>query len=313
MTRNNSKEYEVYELKNVTTGQVINTSIVEVSPGTQISTKITTEGQRESYKGHEDSVEGMREHYENDKFIHLIYKYYDIIFKELQEKAPGNKCNIHIIRFIILATYQTFHGTLSNNGHRIKKSNLKTIWDTSSKNSINETYNLLMECGYIYETEEGFLMINEDMVIKGAIKDYIKELRKQDSNYTFVRIFIDTVQEMYYGTEPKQRKILANLFKILPYINYKWNAFCKNPEETDITKLEPLTWTDLARICGYEENKNIAKFKKDLMSLKVYGNDVIGEFTRGLNKKRIIVNPGVYYAGINKDDLKGIEDYFRMK
>ena len=169
-----------------------------------------------------------------------------------------------------------------------------------------------MECGYIYETEEGFFMINEDMIIKGAIIDYINELRKQDSNYTYVRIFIDTVQEMYYGTEPKQRKILANLFKILPYINYKWNVFCKNPEETDITKLEPLTWTDLARMCGYEVT-NVARFKKDLMKLKINGNDVIGEFNRGLNKKRIIVNPGVYYGGINKDDLKGIEDYFRMK
>lgn len=315
MTRNNSKEYEVFELKNVTTGQVVNTSIVEVSPGTQISTKITTEGQRESYKAHEDSVEGMRECHdnENQKWFHLIYKYYDAIFKELQEKIPGNKANIHIIRFIILATYSNYKGELAySNGQRIDEGSLKKIWDIKKKATIDETYNLLKECGYVYETAEGYLMINEEMVIKGEIKDYYKELKKQDSNYTYVRIYINAIREMYYGTTAGQRKQLANLFKILPYVNYKYNVFCSNPEETDPSKIEPLSWTALADMCGYENNKHISDFIGNLKKLKINGQFSIGQFQRGTEKKRIIVNPSIYYAGINKDDIKGIEDYFKI-
>jgi hypothetical protein len=116
---------------------------------------------------------------------------------------------------------------------------------------------------------------------------------------------------MYQNTESKQRKQLANLFKALPYINFKYNVFCENPTETDETKIKLLTWTDLARLCGYEEKKNIAKFKKDLMSLKICGCDVMGEFTRS-SGKTIIVNPKVYYGGDDTNDVKYLYTLFNM-
>jgi hypothetical protein len=117
---------------------------------------------------------------------------------------------------------------------------------------------------------------------------------------------------MVKSTEPKQRKQLANLFKALPYINFKYNVFCENPTETDKTKIKPLTWTALARLCGYEDKKNIAKFKKDLLNLKIYEQDVIGEFSHGFNKRSIVVNPAIYYGGINADDVKGISALFAI-
>lgn len=284
----------------------------ELKPGDKIVSRVVTENQSNSYKQHEESVEEYKEQ-NKDAFFHLIFKYGTIIFRELEEKAPGSKCNIHITRFIVLASYVTYKGKLlDKNGHRIKKSSLKKIWDTENRNGVNETYNLLKECGYIYETEEGYLMINEDMVIKGEIKEYYKELKKQDGRYTYKRICIDNLRNMVKSTEPKQRKQLANLFKALPYINFKYNVFCANPTETDKTKIEPLTWTDLARLCGYDDKKQVARFKKDLMSLKVYGQDVIGEFSHGFNKRSIVVNPAIYYGGINADDVKGISALFAI-
>ena len=115
---------------------------------------------------------------------------------------------------------------------------------------------------------------------------------------------------MYNGTASKQRKQLANLFKILPYINFKYNIFCSNPTETDKTKLKLLNWTELARKCGYDET-NVTDFKNNLMKLKVYGYDVIGELNRG-SGKTIIVNPHVYYGGDDTNDVKWLYDVFEM-
>lgn len=284
----------------------------ELKPGDKLVSRIVTENQSESNKYHKDLVEEYKE--QNDEaFFHLIFKYGTIIFKELEEKAPGNKCNIHIIRFIILASYVTYKGNLIDKyGHNIKKSSLKKIWNTENRNGVNDTYNLLKECGYIYETEEGHIMINKDMVIKGGITKHYKELKKQDGRYTYKRICIDNLRDMFNNTEPKQRKQLANLFKALPYINFKYNVFCDNPTETDKSKIKLLNWTDLARLCGYEDKKQVARFKKDLLSLKVYGQDVIGEFSHGFNKKSIVVNPAIYYGGINADDVKGIAALFAI-
>ena len=284
----------------------------ELKPGDKLVSRIVTENQSNSNKYHKDLVEEYKE--QNDEaFFHLIFKYGTIIFKELEEKAPGNKCNIHIIRFIILASYITYKGNLIDKyGHNIKKSSLKKIWNTENRNGVNDTYNLLKECGYIYETEEGHIMINKDMVIKGGITKHYKELKKQDGRYTYKRICIDNLRDMFNNTEPKQRKQLANLFKALPYINFKYNVFCNNPTETDKSKIKLLNWTDLARLCGYEDKKQVARFKKDLLSLKVYGQDVIGEFSHGFNKKSIVVNPAIYYGGINADDVKGIAALFAI-
>ena len=305
-------------INDIETGENLGTSVIEVKNTDVVITNVMSEkeaqNQSEFAKNKKRLDAEMKEFIENNEgaFIHLIFKYGQPIFRELEEKAPGNKCNIHIIRLMMLATCQTFKGNLSDsNGHRVKKSSLKKIWDTTSKNSINETYDLLKDCGYIYETEEGYLMINEDIIIKGAITDVINELRKQNKSFTCTRVFADNVKEMYEGTESKQRKQLANLFKILPYINYKYNVFCSNPTETDETELKLLTWTDLARLCGYEEKKNIAKFKKDLMSLKVCGHDVIGQFETG-SGKTICVNPKVYYSGDDANDVRNLYAMFKM-
>lgn len=305
-------EYKTYDLIDKATGEVIDSRTVETKPGRRTGIATSSEDQRDAYKHKLELNEEMKNFIKENEgaFIHLIYRYGSGIFRELEEKLSDNKNNIHIIRFIILASYQTFGGKLfDDNKNRIKKSSLKKIWDVSNRNSINESYNLLKECGYIYETEEGYIMINEEIIIKGAI-DNFEELRKQGNSITYTRVFVDNLKAMYYGTEQKQRKQLANLFKALPYINFKYNVFCTNPTETDKTKLELLNWTNLAELCGYDKT-HVTKFKKDLMSLKVYGYDVICDANRG-SGRTIIVNPKVYYGGDDVSDVKYLYDLFDM-
>lgn len=298
------KEYKTFELTDKETGEVISTTKAEIKPGTQVGIKATTEEQRDSYKHKLELNKEIKAFIEENEgvFVHLMFKYGAPIFKELEEREPGSKCNTHVIRFMMLATCLTFGGKLfDSNKHRVKKSSLKNIWDTTSKNSINETYNLLLDCGYIYETEEGYIMINEDLIVKGAIENF-EALRKQDYKFTYTRIFVDNLKDMYQGTEPKQRKHLANLFKLLPYVNFKYNILCANPTEIDKTKLELLDWTDLAKICGYNTD-NASRLKKDLMKLKIFGYDVIGQFETG-SGRTIKINPKVYYSGDDVSDVK---------
>lgn len=300
---------------NFDTGELYNTQLIEDE--TQITgNKLITEKQNKRNKKYKDKAKNLEEMSEfiqanEGAFIHLIYKYGYPLMDKLQAKCGGNKDNIHIIRFIQLATYTTFGGNLFDKGrHRIKKSSLKNIWDTSSRNSINETYNLLMECGYIYETEEGYIMINEDIIVKGAI-DNFKKLHKEDNDLTYTRLFVSNVQDMYIGTDPKARKQLANLFKVLPYINFKHNVFCMNPTEQDENKLQLLNWKDLATLCGYNDTNKVNRFKKDLWTLSVYGYDVIGEF-KTKSGMAICINPKVYYGGNNVEDVKRMYTLFSM-
>lgn len=294
-------------------GEVIDNREFDMRPGDILTIKVTRKESIDSWEAKQELVQDLKEFIEGHEgpFVHLIFRYGQPIFKELEERAPGNKSNIHVIRFMMLTTCLTFGGNLfDSNKNRVKKSSLKRLWDTTNKNSINETYNLLLECGYIYETEEGYLMLNEDLVIKGAVTNLIKDLRKDDVTFTCTRLFVNNIRDMYYGTTPSKRKQLANLFKILPYLNYKHNVFCSNPTETDEEKVEPLTWTDLARLCGEHEN-NVTRFKKDLWNLKIYGYDVVGQFTTG-SGVCILFNPRMYYSGSDLNDIMYLYDLFNM-
>lgn len=294
------------------TGEILGNILLKEG-SEQLILKVVNEKQSDAIKKKNSNNSDIIEHIQKNEgaFVHLIYKYGFPLMDKLQTKCEGNKVNIHIIRFIQLATYSTFGGKLfDNNRNEIRKSSLSKIWDTTSRNSINETYKLLIECGYIYETEEGDIMISEDLIIKGVIEDF-KKLKKSDADLTYTRIFTKNVQDMYNGTEAKSRKQLANLFKILPYINFRYNVFCENPTETNSSKIVPLTWTDLAKVCGYEEKKHINRFKKDLFKLKIYGYNVIGQFLTDSGYE-ILVNPKIYYAGDNIKDVEQLYSMFKM-
>ena len=298
-------KYEIVETFNRTTGEVYNRQLIN-SNDEVVGNRLITEKTANRDKAFISKKE-LSEFIDDNfgAFYHLAYRYKNNLFDTLQSKYEGEKANIHIVRFIVLGTSLTFWGKLfDRSNHRIKKSSLKNIWNTQNRNGINETYKLLSDCGYIYETEEGYLMINDKIMNKGKI------LLENKIDNTYTRVFKENVQNLFNGATTKQQKQLANLFKILPYINFRHNIFCSNPTETDINKLETLTWSDLAEICGYDKTK-VTRFKKDLFTLEINGEMVIGQFTTQ-QSYYICVNPRVYYANNEIEYVKGLLHSFKI-
>lgn len=307
------QKYNRINAINTDTNEVLGTVIIKADGTEELILDVDKVKQKDAIKKKSNDVKNMSEFIQNNEgsYIHLIYKYGYPIMDKLQSEYEGNKSNIHIIRFVVLATYSTFGGKLfDSNKNRIKRSSLSKIWDTKSKNSIKETYDILTELGYIYETEEGYIMINEDIVVKGAVEDF-KKLHKADKDLTYVRVFAQNVQSMYEGTDPKQRKQLGNLFKALPFVNFKHNVLCTNPTEADEAKLELLSWKDLALLCGYNDNRNFNKFKETIWNLEIYNKDVVGEF-KTKSGMAICINPKVYYGGNDVEDVKRLYALFSM-
>lgn len=239
----------------------------------------------------------------NKDFISIIYKLHSPIFSDIE--------HIHIVRFILLATYLNFNNELQHKGKPITKSTLAEIWETN-RTRTNETYKVLIDNNYINEVG-GSIMINNELLRKGEIAEYIRQLKKLDKDYTFTKLYCKNIQEIYYDADPKCRKQLAYLFQLLPYINYNFNCFCANPTEDDITKVIPYSWKDLARICGLNET-NGTRVKNALYKLRVNGNHVVGQFEVDGNKKLILVNPAVYCTNntTNMVFMSGLVDMFDL-
>lgn len=273
--------------------------------------KVFNKRQEEAFKRKMEKREGIIEHIKNEEgdFVHFVYKYMCPAFMELEKL--GNKANIHIMRFIVLATYLNNKNNLYDlNNNRIKKSSLAKVWNTeNNRKSVNETINTLKKYKYIYETEEGYIMINNSLIQKGEVKNF-RKMKKEDINTTYTRLFSENIREMYQNTDAKARKQLAYLFKVLPYVSYKHNILCKNPHEKEKDKLDLLTWTDVAEICEID-TKNVTRFKNQLFKLSVQGFDVIGQFScKG--GYYICINPKLYYSGDSLEDVEFLYKSFEM-
>ena len=278
-----------------------------------VELKVIDKNRKEAQHKKASNLREMTKFTENNEgsFIQLIYQYSDPIFKELRSVcSTESNANIHMVRFIQLATYSTFGGKLfDKQRNRIKRSSLKNIWLLNDNAQVKRTYDMLMKCGYIYETEEGYLMINRDIIIKGKIDDFDR-MKRQNTDITYTRLFAENFQHLYEGTYPPSRRHLAVLFKVLPFLNYKLNIFCSNPAEEDVEKIIPYTWEDLAAICGTEKSK-LKAFKKNLFELNIFGSPLIGMFLT--NKKQSIhINPKVYYSGSNIEDVRYLYKLFEM-
>ena len=213
-------------------GQIMFDKIIKDGEDVEIRNK----NQIEAFKKKMEKENAMKEHIMRNEgdFVHFMFSFLQPAFVRLEERCGGNKANIHIIRFIKLTVHLNFNDNLyDNDRNRIKKGNLGKIWDTkNNRKSVYETYDILKEEGFIYETEEGYIMINTELVKKGNMDDYEK-LMDKDWRKSYTRLFSENIQQMYNNTNPKNRKQLANLFKAIPYINFKYNVFCENPIETD--------------------------------------------------------------------------------
>ena len=307
-------DYNRLQLINTDTNEVIGNALLKTDGSEEVVIDVTNKNKIEGYKKKSQEIQEISEFIQANEgnFIHSLYRYcYPYMF-ELQLLDEGSKNNIHIIRFIILCTYLSKDGYVRFESRKITRKKLYKLWDLKDSKQSKKTYKKLKEVNYIYEDEEGCIMINQDIVINGKVKGF-KKLKKLDEKYTYSRLFSKNIQDMYYNCDDRKRKLLGNLFKILPFINFKHNVFCANPQELDEKELQLLKWSDLARICGYNDTKQITRFKKDMLNLELYeGVSTLGMFVGANARQMICVNPKIYYGGNDIKDVNHLYALFKM-
>ena len=130
-----------------------------------------------------------------------------------------------------------------------------------------------------------------------------------NNEYGKTRLYTENIQDMYYGTKESKRGYIGGLVKLIPWINTEFNILCSNPQETDESKLNLLTWEDITRICGYKDVKN---FKKNILDLKIKGYDAVKCLIHGRGMA-IYINPKFCYSSDNIASLYSLYALFNME
>ena len=260
---------------------------------------LTYEEQIEENKTINEEKERIKELLNNQSMLKRCIKerygsfYFSYYNKMLNILKPQ-----YLTRVLYLCSYMNYDNLLieGKTHHKpIYESDLIRIWNISRAEMFN-TKKELIDLGILIVNENKTLSISENFCKKGELMKNIKDEK--------ARIFNDAIREIYEKAKPSEHKKLALLYKMLPYINLKWNMVCSNIDEEIKDLVQPI---DVKTLCKLLNQSNVTKLKKDLLSLTVNGRPVV-LMASVMNKSIILINPAVYYKGTRLEDVDNIEE-----
>ena len=260
---------------------------------------LTYEEQIEENKTINEEKERIKELLNNQSMLKRCIKerygsfYFSYYNKMLNILKPQ-----YLTRALYLCSYMNYDNLLieGKTHHKpIYESDLIRIWNISRAEMFN-TKKELIDLGILIVNENKTLSIGENFCKKGELMKNIKDEK--------ARIFNDAIREIYEKAKPSEHKKLALLYKMLPYINLKWNMVCSNIDEEIKDLVQPI---DVKTLCKLLNQSNVTKLKKDLLSLTVNGRPVV-LMASVMNKSIILINPAVYYKGTRLEDVDNIEE-----
>lgn len=245
-----------------------------------IQKDIKKEEELRKFRLRQDEFNAIREEY--------FGTYYTNFFKKMNEVDIPYQMKT---RFLYLCSFCDYDGyVVSEKATHKSKLNKKEVGELFrlGKQETYNTLNELINSGLLIEESNAY-KVNNQYVVRGEIK------QKKSLNGDYVRVFDNSIRELYEQCTPRQHKQLYYLYALLPYINLKYNVVTRDVSEQDYENIIPMSMKEVCLIVGYDETKS-KRLERELLKLMINDRCVIGFFTT--NKYiSIEVNPAVYYGG----------------
>lgn len=250
----------------------------------------------------QETDELSRHQIENGGFIFALFKQ----STSIKERFPTlSKPDIARLMYIVTFTAWETGRLQSENGKEIyTKKDLSELIGMSKKR-FNEFFRKLKNENIIQETKEtGEIFINPSVFYRGNLKNHGYDI----SEYQYTRLFRKTVHDLYKQFQGRRLGQLANIYAVLPFLNFDTNIICHNPTETSEDLIRPMTLQEVSKMLEYG---NDSKLKAALNDIKIDNKPVFGFFEDPHNRRqlRIVINPRIVFAG-NGESLKAIKALF---
>lgn len=212
----------------------------------------------------------------------------------------------HIARVIYLATfieYDTNKLVFYENGKINKpftERDIKEILGIKKVQTYNEFKKEILDSGIMTITDSGIYMS----------KTYFNKGKDKGNKFYFMKMYIDTIRQLYEQTNTRQHKTLGHLFKLIPFIDYEYNILTNSPNTNNRIKERLMTKKDIAKLLNMDL-KTYERVEQQLLKLTITFRDkkypLIGaisikaldtEMNRIRKTNCYVVNP-LIYSSIN--------------
>lgn len=271
---------------------------------------ITSKEERETYKKKSESYAEREE-------LSIVQRemcgdFYWTLFDSHAEYYP-NVSDSMLAKIVYLITYMDY------------ETNILMVRDSSTKPKRPMTKKDVQKVIRLYRTK--FMKFWNEMLSTGIITEEGDGKLRVCSNFckgkltnkdtAAMKVFTHAVRYMYENVDVRSHQYIAYLFRLIPYINLRYNVFCKNPLEADRSKLELMTAKDMCHLFGIDES-NLRRFIKTLFKLSFVDKQgnvrsvirVLTDYKNYGERNFILINPQFYSAYICREDmLIALEDF----
>lgn len=263
----------------------------------QISSKIIKTTAEKTVEENEVAKKGIQIKKDISEFEQMIKEYFGNFYFNFYNNIPKDLEDQFKFRFIFLCTYLKYNDDRlmikqSNGLYRlIKEYELMDLLKLN-KTEYFKTKKELIQKDLIYiEKENKSIHINNKISLVGNINNC-------NSN-DYVKIFKNTIRDLYNQSKPREHKKIALLINLLPYVHFQYNIICKNPNCELMEDIRPYTVKEIMDKVGMT---HITSFKKRLLGIKC-NNQKVTMLFEDFDKTMIAINPKFIYRGTRKEAL----------
>lgn len=248
------------------------------------------------------------------RFFSVLCPKTEILWGKLSEPTIG--------KLIFLATYIDKNNCICfdggwerekvisyRNSMPMSKNDIRELLNVSQP-TFRQFWNECMENKAIIESDGAYYLPRKMVRFCDNSKVNTKKVR-------MIKVFKHAVRYMYENTDERSKKLLTHLYRLIPFINLKYNILCENPFEMERENVRPLTAADICEKVGIDrtQHERVVKALKKLSFVDRQGNlrSVITYRWDMKNKEDrywISINPQFYSGYISENDMVEMLDDF---
>lgn len=195
-----------------------------------------------------------------------------------------------VARLVFLATFMNYDGVLTSGDKCLAVGDLPNLLEVS-KSTFDRFWKKIKD-RYIVESEGGALTV-VSVFLRG------KQWRIQER---LTKVFIQQLQALYRSTPKGKRRLFGYIFQLIYCVNVEYNILAKNPLETELSRVEPLTIKEFAARIGYDESQ-LSRLEKAYSEVTFMCDGRLQHFCAFVDHGRytdgrfVVINPRIFYAG----------------
>lgn len=195
-----------------------------------------------------------------------------------------------IAKLIFISTYMNYDNRLMSSPDRVMNDRSMRELLKVSDRTFERFIKSITDANILFIDNKGCYCLNEELFLRGKLenKDY-------DHSVSIMKLYANGIRKLYQNAKIYDHRLLAYLFRAIPFVNINYNMLCHNPEQSVLKLIKPMLFSEFCKKIGYSID-NERRLKNKLKKLRIDGSPVFN-FVENDDGRFCYINPYVYYGG----------------